>query len=366
MVAGLFIDLGDLFTKGVAVGPGRRRRLRYPSVVAHRLLAQPNEPTELLIDHAEPLPRPSDFDPTRYHRTRSYPGAEAALRDFQGQGAVLGARYAGWQAATYGAARQVLGTHPTRENIDTLVHKALILGRTAFGSEVEVVFVVDSGAKAEAILDYARQLRRKVAFEVRSVRNAKPRRVELALRGRVVDAADCAVRVLPPDLDPRPVLLLDIGYFRSQLSIVSGEGCDYQEQLDGLGVSQCVRRILRDEQERGLVEDEFAVIRALERSAESRLEVAGREFEVGRSLARARESLGQELEHAARRVVLDYYGRRGQTCRALAIIGGGSRLAGSDLAARLGRAELGLGVQWVTADPSFFLLAGAEKAYLQS
>jgi hypothetical protein len=361
MAARLLLDLGDLFTKAVAVGPVRRRRLRFPSVVARRLIARKSDPVELLIDHDEPLPRTSDFDPASYRRTRSYPGAEAAIRDFAGQGRVEGARYAGWQAATYGADRQVLGLYPSYDNVDALVHKALILGRPVLERDVELVFVVDSGKKDEGVFGWVRDLPRTVAFEVRSVRHPEPRRVELALKGRVVDAADCAARVLPAELAP-VLLLVDVGYFRSQLTLLSGEGCEHQEVLDGLGISQCVRRILRDEQERGLVEDELAVVRALERSRAGRLEVAGREFEVGRSLRAAREMLGEELARAVRRVVLGYFARRARSCRRVAIIGGGSKLIGGELRARLEGSELGLGAPWIPDDPGFFLLAGAEQS----
>jgi hypothetical protein len=364
MAARLFIDLGDLFTKAVAVGPLGRRRLRYPSVVARRLLQQESGPADLLIDQGEQLFRPDDFDPARYRRSRSYPGAVEALEGFQGQGAVSGARYAGWQAAAYGADRQVLGLHPTEENVDALLHKALILGRRALEREVEVIFVVDAGPKAEAILAFARTMPRTERFEVRSVRQPEPRRVELALRGRVVDATECAARVLPAEVDPRPahpLVLVDIGYFRSHTSIVSGEGCEYQEELDGLGVSQCVRRILRDEQSSGLVEDEFAVIRALEKSAAGKLEVAGRAFDVKRSLESARHTLVEELTSALCRIVVGHYGRRAKSCRAVAILGGGASVLGNDLAARLGESELGLDQRWVTPDPEFLLLNGAEQ-----
>jgi hypothetical protein len=360
----LYLDLGDLFTKAVVVDPPRHKKLRFPSAVAHRLLDAPNAATELLIDEQRPLQRPIGFDAAQYVRTRSYPGAEAVLGQVRDQAPVTGARYAGWQAATFGADREVLGTHPTAQNVDALVHKALILTKAASGRDVQVVFVLDAGAKAETILRYAQQSPRTAAFEVRSLQQPEPRRVELNVRSRVVDAADCAAAALPSHCSLQELerlLVIDIGYLRTKLTIVSTQGCEHQEQLDSLGVSDCINRILRDGQDRGLVEDEFAVIHALEKSAPSALEVAGRWFEVTEPLRRAREGLEQELERAARRMLLGYFGRRAQLCRGAIVLGGGAALVGAGLIARLRASDVGLSHTWAATDPSFFLLEGAEQ-----
>ncbi len=362
MLGTLLLDLGDVFTKGLAIGPLGRRRLRFPSVVARRLLTRAPEPAELLLEGQPELLRPTDFDPSDYRRTRSYPGAAAFLENFRVQAETRGARYAGWQAATYGADRQVLGTDPGRDNLDALLHKALILARPMLEREVEIVFLVDSGPKAHAIQRYAEQLPPRVTFDVRSVRDRTPRRVELALAARLLDAAACAARVLPGEFSAEAVLLADIGYFRTKLSVIAREGCQHQEQLDGWGVGTCVQRILRDEQEHGLVEDEFAVMRALERSVGGRLRVADREFDVTHSLGRAGDALALELGQAARRVALHYYGRRGDACRRVAIIGGGAAVVGPKLAANLARAGCGLENHWTTPDTGFLLLQGAELA----
>jgi hypothetical protein len=360
----LYLDLGDLFTKAVVVDPPWRRRLRFPSVVARRLLDDRNAAGELLIDEQQPLQRPVGFDAAQYARTRSYPGAEAVLGQVRDQAPVTGARYAGWQATTFGVDREVLGIHPTAQNVDALVHKALILTKAASGRDVQVVFVLDAGAKAETILRYAEQSPRTAAFEVHSLQQREPRRVELEVRSRVVDAADCAAAALPSHCSLHKLerlLLIDIGYFRTKLAIVSSHGCEHQEQLDSVGVSDCVKRILRDGQDRGLVEDEFAVIHALEKSAPGALQVAGRRFAVTEPLRNARDGLEQELERAARRTLLGYFGRRARLCRGAVVLGGGVALVGEGLLARLRASEVGLSQAWAAADPSFFLLDGAEQ-----
>ena len=210
------------------------------------------ETTNLLLDGQETMLRLTDFDPRQYPRTRSYPREDAYLKDVQ---PIPRARFAGRIAVALGADRELLGKHPTEENIDALVHKAFF--RSAEGcSNAEVVFVLDMGAKAEAISRYAEASPRTAKFLKWKVRSFQPLLVQLSTRGHVVDAADCAEAALPPEVSlqrVRRLLLIDIGYLRTKLTIISTEGCERQEQLDGLGVSDCVRRILRDGQELGLV-----------------------------------------------------------------------------------------------------------------
>jgi hypothetical protein len=357
----LYLDLGDAFTKGVVVAELARRRLRFPSVVARRLLDPGSGANQLLLDEQRPLLRPTGFEPTQHARSRSYPGADAVLRQVREQPPAAGARFAGWQAATYGADRQVLGTHPSEENIDALIHKALILTGAPNGSEVTLSLLVDVGVKANAIQNYARQPVRSVAFEARSIRHPAVRRVQLTVCSGVLDAAGCAVAALPAAwCKIERTLLIDIGYFRTKLSIVSAQGCEHQEQLDTVGVSDCVRRILRDGQDQGLVEDELAVMRALENCAGGKIRVAGRQFDVRQPLHSAREGLQLEVAQAAGRLLTDYFGRRAELCRGAVITGGGSALVGADLAQRLRNADLGLTQVMATSEASFFLLNGAE------
>jgi len=334
----------------------------------------PDATADLLIDGSDSVVRPEGFRPEQYPRTRSYPGADALLREVRAKPPAAGARFAGWQATAYGAERKLLGNHPTRENLEALVHKALILARPRSGAVFEVVLIVDSGEKARAISSYAREAPARVAFDVRGLHDPEPRRVEVTLRRSVLDAADCAVAALPDELDLRRtgrVLIVDVGYLRTKLSIVSEDGCEHQEQLDSLGAADLVRRVLRDGQDHGLVEDEFAVIRALESSripetsegpvASQRLVVAGRAFDVDSALRSARAGLEEELERAVRRLVLGHFRRRAETCRAVACIGGGAALVGAGLSARVRAAGLGLTDVWVTRDASFLLLEGAQR-----
>ncbi len=357
----LFIDLGDIITKGIAVRQGRNHRFLFPSVVAHRLLSKRAEKTNLLLDDQVTLLRLADFDPRNYPRTRSYPREDAYLGDVQ---PVYRPRYAGRLAVALGADRKLLGRHPTEENIDALVHKAFF--KSAEGCRnADVVFVLDVGTKAEAILRYAEASPRTTVFLKWKVWNPQPHFMQISARGHVVDAADCAVAALPPEFSlgrVRRLLLIDIGYLRTKLAIMSTEGCEYQEQLDDLGVSDCVRRILLEGQEQGLIEDEYAVIRALERS-HSMIEVAGRRFDVSRTIESARRGLEEELARAAQRAVMEEYGRRGDRCRAVAVIGGGAAIVGEGLAARLKASDLGLGAVWVATDTKFFLLEGAQRIH---
>jgi hypothetical protein len=355
----LFLDLGDIFTKGIAVSGGRSRRFVFPSVVARRLLSGETGQTDLLLDDRESLLRLADFDPEKYPRTRSYPREDACRHEIQ---SVPRARYAGRLAVALGADRQLLGRHPTEENIDALVHRAFF--RSAEGCRTaEVIFILDVGAKAQAILRYAEASPRSTAFLKWKIRSPRPVLIQLRIRGRVVDAADCAAAALPPGVSLQQVqrlLLLDIGYLRTKLAIMSTDGCEHQEQLDGLGVSDCIRRILRDGQEQVLVEDEYAVIKALERS-HGTIEVAGRRFEIGDILDRARRGVEEELARAARRAVADHFGKSTDACKVVAIIGGGAAVIGKGVAARIKELGVGLDTAWISGDTRFFLLGGARR-----
>src|SRR5262245_32797728 len=123
----LFLDLGDVFTKGLCIGNARRERLRFPSVVAHQLLSGGPEMTKLVFDEQVQLPRPTDFEARRFPRTRSFSGSDAFVREVRGQPPAPGARFAGGIAAVYGADRELLGAQPSLENVDALVRKALLL-----------------------------------------------------------------------------------------------------------------------------------------------------------------------------------------------------------------------------------------------
>jgi len=364
----LFLDLGDILTKGIAVRRGRGRRFVFPSVVARRLLSgdtssncedgreTPGQ-TDLLLDNQERLLRLADFDPDKYPRTRSYPREDACRDEIP---AVPRARYAGRLAVALGADRQLLGRHPTEENIDALVHRAFF--RSAEGCRsAEVIFVLDTGAKAQSILRYAEASPRSTAFLKWKVRRHRPKLIQLRIRGRVVDAADCAAAALPPGVSLqqiRRLLLLDIGYLRTKLAIMSTDGCEHQEQLDGLGVCDCIRRVLRDGQEQELIEDEYAVIKSLERSQDT-IEVAGRRFDVGAILKSARRGLEEELARAAGRAVAGHFGKSSDACKVMAIIGGGAAVVGKGVAARARQLGVGLDTAWIAGDTRFFLLKGA-------
>jgi hypothetical protein len=356
--------LGDLLTKGIVVGPAGRRRLRFPSAVAHELLDDAAEPGDMLLGDPAGLLRPTGFEPRDYPRTRSYPGAGELLAEIgTGRHRLAGARFAGWLAAAYGRDRRILGREPTSENVDALVRRALLLS-VAGSTEIELALVVDQGPKAEALLRYAKELGPKITIEGWSLLAAKPIRVTLGVRASVLDAAECATARLPPELaleHTGRLLLVDIGYLRTKLALVSSVGCEHQELLDGIGVADSVRRILSDGQEQGLVEDELAVIRALERR-EGAIEVAGRRFDVSRALASAERSLVEEISRGVERVLVDDFVRRGEVCRAVVLLGGGAALLGQALAARLQASELHLGPCSVASDPSFMLVEGAERA----
>lgn len=354
----LLLDLGDVFTKGVVVGPEGVRRFRFPSVVSRRLMERGRERTELLLDGERSWPAPVDFEPRRYPRTRSYPGAARVLEEAR---PVAGARFAGWLAAKYGADRELLGTQPTEHNVEALVRKALLTAGIGRG-RVRLVLVVDpAGPKAHAIHRYAESSPHRVEIEVHQLRRNATRRVDVTVACEVLDAAACAAEVLPRRISPANVgwlLVVDVGYLRAKLAVLSPTGCDQQRQLPGHGVSDCVHRLLRDGAEQGLVEDELAVMRALERSKDT-IEVADRRFDVGASFEASRLDLEHDLARVVRAALLDHFDRRGEPCRAVAIVGGGAAIAGEGLAATLRDDGLGVDETWVARAPGYLLVEGA-------
>jgi hypothetical protein len=357
----LFIDLGDAFTKGVALVGARSRQFRFPSVVATRLLSGGAEMTELSLDGDDAIPRPVAFAAERFPRTRSYPRSAAFVKQVRQQPPASGARFAGRIAALYGADRRLLGRAATPDVVEALVHKAIILSHAEECSEADVTFVLDAGAKGAAIELYAAEPHT-VSLELHSYKRNEPRRLRLNVRASVIDAPKCLLAALPGELVPRgdgALLTVDIGFLRTKLSVLSSDGCEHQEEIDALGTSLLVQRILRDGQDQGLVEDEFAVIRALEETGGAIIEVAGRRFEVGEALRSGLRSFEQELGSVVERAIYEHFRRRGQSVRALAISGGGSVLAGPGLGQRIERAGLGLGAVWVAPDPSFLLVEGA-------
>lgn len=362
----LFLDLGDVFTKGIAGGQDRTwRHLRFPSAVARNLLHPSAPPAdELLLGDGAAMTRPADFDARRYPRPRSYPGGAEFLRDIEGR-RPRGAWFAGWLAAAYGAGRQVLGLDPSVAIVEALTHKALLIAAAGDGP-VEVVFIVDGGLKARVIGTYASGLGGVIEICGRSFRGRAARTLRLEVRGHVLDAAPCATEVLrgQPGLGaPARLLVIDVGYLRTKVAIASGEqGCEQQVEREGLGVADCVRRILRDGQEQGLFEDEFAVMRALEEQQHI-VVLDGRVFDVRRALAGALEGLKQEVVRLAQRTAMDDYGRCGLLCTGAAVIGGGAPLLGRAVLAELERLELGIRTTWVADDASFLLCEGARRSW---
>jgi hypothetical protein len=367
----IWLDLGDAFAKATSEevshpsrpGGPARASVRFPSVVATRLLNPGTEGHTLLLDSSEPVLRPVDFDPKGHPRTGSYGGAQEFLEMASAKPAPPRSRFAGRIAAIYGADRQWLGIEPSDENVAALVHKALMLLCPPECSEAEVVFVVDSGGKAAAVSRYVSALPRVVEFEVRTYQHPEPRRLRVRLDGRTIDAPECAVVALPAEVGPgrqRRLLLIDIGHFRTKLAVFSAEGCELQDQLP-IGVADCVRRVLRDGPELGLVVDEFALIRALEGSREDVITLGKRRFDIGALLGTARRAVEEEVEKNLRRRLLDHYGRGGESCNAAVLFGGGTVCVGRSLAARLEASRVGIGATWMAPDPSFFLLNGAER-----
>lgn len=362
----LFVDLGDAFTKSLSVSPGQSARMRFPSVVASRLLRGGAEMAELLVNRAEALPRPPSFEPALFPRTRSYPRAAAFVQRVRERPPQGSPRFAGRIAATYGADRRLLGYFHGDDMVQALVHKALMLSCAHDDCEVEISFVLDTGAKADAISRYAGAPERRVSLELHSYNARQARRMHVTLRGTVVDAPDCIAAALPDGLTLAEVgtlLVIDIGFLRTKLAILSAVGCEQRDALHDLGSFGLVRQILRDGQDQGLVEDEFAVISALENETEGTLTVAGRRFEVGPVLEGARRALEEELTRAAERAIIESVRRGGAACHAVAIVGGGAALVGSGLSRRIQAAGLGIDRVWVAPEPNFLLVEGAAKRH---
>ncbi len=359
----IFLDVGDLFTKGLVVSPASRQRLRFPSVVASRLLDGGTEAHTLLLDGSQALPRPVDFDPKTYLRVRSFAGGQELVAEARQQ-AVGQARFAGWIAATYGADRQLVASHPSEENIDSLVRKAFIQVGATGACRAEVAFVVDTGAKANALSRYVAGCPRQATLVLRNLRTQGRRRLEVDFSARVMDAADCASAEPPADaLLARlgRLLLVDIGYRRTKLALLSRDGCEHQEEIADLGVAFCLHRILRDGQDQGLVEDELAVVEAFEKPPHHIIEVAGRRFDVRDAYHSALRVLELELARAMKRVALEQYQRSGEVCRGAMILGGGAHIAGAGLLALLEKSDGGFTTVRVADDPGYLLLQGASR-----
>ena len=351
----LFLDLGSLFTKARCTGR-RARRFRFPSVMAHELLDESAARGRLLLSGAD-LPRSETFDPARHPRLRSYPGKREELAAARARGhPAKGARFAGRMAALYGADRVTLGERPTEDVVDALVHKALL--KSASGCRrVEVVYAVDEGPLAAAVERYAASPRRIEMLRWTFDRD-EPEPMRLEVTGRVVDAATCIAAALPERAGR--TLALDVGYEKTLVALLDPSGCLRQERLDALGYSDCVRRVLRDGQEQELIEDELAVIWALER-ADRVIDIAGRRFDVGAMVDRAADALVGEVVRAARRVLLEEFGRSAEPCRAVALTGGGSAALGDSLEARLRELDVGLETVVRAPEPSYVVVDGATR-----
>ncbi|MBI5481360.1 MAG: hypothetical protein HY906_21050 [Deltaproteobacteria bacterium] len=361
--ARLYLDLGDLFTKGLFVtAQGRARRLRFPSAVAHTLLRPDAPPTDddLVLGEGEAPLRPEGFEPTAHPRAASYRGGPQFLREASGR---LGGGVAlcGWLAAAYGADREVLGQHPTPENVALLTQKALLLCAPPT-APLELVLLVDSGTKARLIAEHARALTGAVTLAGGSLRRDAPRQLRLQVRAQVADAPSCAAAFAHQDPALAGIdrlVLLDVGYFRTKIAIVTTDlGCELQVEQPDLGLIDCVRRVIRDSQDQGLVGDEYAIVRALELRRDV-VRLAGRSFAVGPVLDAAAIDLAESVARAAKSNVLGHYNRSGRTCQAGFILGGGAAFIGARLAEQLQRAHLSLSTTRVTSEPSFALVEGA-------
>jgi hypothetical protein len=119
---------------------------------------------------------------------------------------------------------------------------------------------------------------------------------------------------------------------------------------------------MRDGQDQGLVEDEFAVIRALEACSAERFDIGGRAFDVRKTFAAARTALESELVRVARRIIIQDCERSGVLCTALAIIGGGAAVVGKNVGEAL-RSELGIHESWIGQSDREWLLEGASALH---
>jgi hypothetical protein len=255
-----------------------------------------------------------------------------------------------------------VASHPSDENIDALVRKAFIQMGLGGTCDAEVVFVVDTGAKASAITHYVAACPRQATLRLRQVRSPLGRRLHVGFSGQVLDAADCVAAALPAEVSIARlgrVLLVDIGYQRTKLAVLSSNGCEHQEEIAELGVAACLHRILRDGQDQGLVADELAVVEAFEQPPHYLLDVAGRRFDVRDAYHSALRALEQDLARVMRRAALEQYQRSGEVCRGAMILGGGAHIAGTGLVARLEQSEPGFSCIRVAGDPSYLLLEGA-------
>jgi hypothetical protein len=360
----LYLDIGDLMTKGVATGAVRRERFRFPSVVARRLLKDSKTARGLLLDERATLPRTLDFDPDRYPRTRSFPGGEDFVAKVRNKPEVSGARFAGWLAAAYGQDRRLIAVEPSVENIDALVHKAVLTSAASDDCEVNAVLIIDWGRKAHALAQYTTMPPRRSTVQVRSYRRFQPRRVRIAIESRIADAAACGYAAVADRIQVapgQPVVVIDVGYLRTKIFVVGSEGCELQHQVDGVGTSVCVRRVMRDAQHEGLIEDELAMIRALEKLDRGTVTIEKRRFDVSAVLEDVRTEIVDDLARAAERTVLQHFEQRGERCRNVAIIGGGAFLLGRQLAVRLERLDLGFSPAHVGADAEFSHVDGARR-----
>jgi hypothetical protein len=356
----LYLDLGDAFTKALALDQRGERTFRFPSVIAHSLIQGGAEETSLLLDEASVVQRPLEFTLERRPRTDSFPRSERVTQFLRSHPPERGARFVGGLAAVYGADRRLFGLHPTVEHVDALVRKALLLASPVAASSATVVFIVDMGQKADAILRYLATLPRELTIEAHNFYRAGSRRIRTVLHGRCVDAMSCALAALPHEVSTTRTVIIDVGYLRSKFGVLSVAGCEHQEQVEGLGIADCIYRILRDGGEQGLIVDEYALMRALERSPPERLQVGGGQHDVRPLLSSARRAVAEEVLRAARRIALGQLTRSGQMCTAAAMIGGGGVVLGTELAWQL-KHELDLRHVWVSGLRDDLLVQGARQ-----
>jgi hypothetical protein len=356
--ARILLDLGDAFSKALAEGSVKRTRARFPSVLSSTLITGQARQDELLLNAQDPLLRPAEFTARTYPRTRSYAGAEAFVERV-GTTAPEKARYAGALAAVFGSDRQLLGHTPSEELVEGLVRKAIMLLAADGASQIDLVLLVDPGLKGSVIEQFARRGSRPVHMELRSHRSQAVRVLDVELQPRLVDAPSCAHSALGSRATATATtLVVDIGYLRCKLYVLSPLGCERATEIDQLGIRDCVRLLLRDGQAIGLFEDEYAVILALEAHRDGTLEIRRRRFAVGRILGNAAADLSEALARRIEHTVVSLYERRGITCHHVVLAGGGVHLVGKELARRLNGLGLGL-VPELVQHTDYWLLEGA-------
>jgi hypothetical protein len=319
----LYLDLGDAYTKALYVHGGSVRRLRIPSVVASRM-------------------QPCPGDAEALDRERAFIGATAVLREARsGAHPLRGARLAGCIAAALGADRRGAMEDGTPDGVEALLHRVLAVARAE--GEVEVVWIVDTGVKAQALQRWAGSLPGPRTIRWWSMLARCQTECRLSLRTRVVDAADCAVAALPHAMRPEQVariLVLDIGSMRSRLALVSADGCEHLQEV-AMGAGSCVP--LRWQNGSGPASGQQAMGRRggdAEGAGASALEV--------------------ELDRAVRKMVFGHFERSGNLCKHAAIVGGGAPVIGRALAGTL-RVGAGLSQVWVASEPDFLLVDGARR-----